>query len=441
MGNNGFFTRGLTASLLLPLAAGIMTLMVASCEKTTGTKININVISNKAEISRQFLAAAETYMKQNPQVNISAEFIQGNSYSSSLRAKMMGADAPELFVLNGPVDFRQYAEYLEDLSGEPWVPYVAQGLLDDARLDGKVVAMPVVVEGFGIIYNKEILTAAGIDASQMNSYDSIEKGVRRLKEVIDSGALKNQYPVLDAPMEYAAKEPWVLAIHCLGIGLGVELGSATGAANAKTINFTYAESQKKLLDLLTSYTSSGSNRGLLNAVDYSTQVGGSLGIERVAMIQQGNWISPELRNVAPDVLTKLDMLPMPLAGVVEDRIGAGVPTYWCINLKSSDEEQKATKEFLNWLYQSEEGKKIIVEEFGFIPVFTNYEGLEVADPLGAAVQRYIREEKIITFPFSGFPSGFESKAASEMQSYLAGNMTWDQTVKAIKADWTDLTSK
>lgn len=427
--------------LLLPLAAGIMAIGVAGCGKSAGGKVNINVISNKAEISRQFLAAAEIYMKQNPQVKISAEFIQGNSYSSSLRAKMMGADAPELFVLNGPVNFRQYAEYLDDLSGEPWVSYVAQGLLDDARLNGKVVAMPVVVEGFGIIYNKEILAAAGIDPSQMNSYDSIEEGVRRLKEIIDSGALKNQYPVLEAPMEYAAKESWVLGIHCLGIGMGMELGGATGAADAKTINFTYAESQKKLLDLLTSYTSSGSNRGLLNAVDYSTQVGGSLGIERVAMIQQGNWISPELRNVAPDVLAKLDMLPMPLAGVAEDRIGAGVPTYWCINLKSSDEERKAAKEFLNWLYQSEEGKKIIVEEFAFIPAFTNYEGMEVADPLGAAVQRYIRAGKTITFPFPGFPSGFEPKAASEMQSYLAGSMTWDQTVEAIKADWADLAAK
>jgi raffinose/stachyose/melibiose transport system substrate-binding protein len=441
MGKNRFFKHGLTAALMLPLAAGIMAILLTGCEKSAGGKVNINVISNKAEISRQFLAAAETYMKQNPQVNISAEFIQGNSYSSSLRAKMMGADAPELFVLNGPVNFRQYAEYLDDLSGEPWVSYVAQGLLDDAQLNGKVVAMPVVVEGFGIIYNKDILAAAGIDAAQMNSYDSIEKGVRRLKEIIDSGALKNEYPVLEAPMEYAAKESWVLGIHCLGIGLGVELGGATGASNAKTINFTYAEGQKKLLDLLTSYTSSGSNRGLLNAVDYSTQVGGSLGIERVAMIQQGNWISPELRNVAPDVLAKLDMLPMPLAGVVEDCIGAGVPTYWCINLKSSEEERKAAKEFLNWLYQSEEGKRIIIEEFAFIPAFTNYEGLEVADPLGAAVQRYIRAGKTITFPFPGFPSGFEPKAASEMQSYLAGRMTWDQTVEAIKADWADLAAR
>jgi raffinose/stachyose/melibiose transport system substrate-binding protein len=424
------------------LAAGLLALVLAGCGSSgAGAKVSFNVISNKAEISRPFLAAAEKYMKENPGVKISAEFIQGNSYSSSLRAKMMGADAPELFVLNGPVNFRQYAEYLEDLSAEPWVPYVANGLLDDARLNGTVVAMPVVVEGYGIVYNREILAKAGIDASRLNSYAAIEEGVKRLKALIDSGALKKDYPVLEAPMEYAAKESWVLGIHCLGIGLGAELKGATGAADSKTINFTYAEGQKKLLDLLTSYTSSGNNRSLLNAVDYSTQVGGSLGIERVAMIQQGNWISPELRNVAPEVLAKLDMLPMPLPGAAEDRIGAGVPTYWCINAKSPEAERKAAREFLTWLYQSEEGKKIIVEEFAFIPAFTNYEGLEVADPLGAAVQRYIREGKTITFPFPGFPSGFEPKAASEMQSYLAGSMTWDQCVAAIKADWANLAAK
>ncbi|MDR1636086.1 MAG: ABC transporter substrate-binding protein, partial [Treponema sp.] len=217
------------ASLVLAFAAslavGTGAIFLAGCGNSGGGgTITINVISNKAEISREFLAASERYMKQFPQVKVSAEFIQGNSYASSLRAKMMGADAPELFVLGGPVDFRQYAEYLDDLSNEPWVSYVAQGLLDDARLNGKVVGMPVVVEGYGIVYTRELLAAAGIDPAGLNSYESIEKGVRQLKAAIDSGEMKDRYPVLEAPMEYAAKESWVLGIHCLGIGLGAELG-------------------------------------------------------------------------------------------------------------------------------------------------------------------------------------------------------------------------
>jgi raffinose/stachyose/melibiose transport system substrate-binding protein len=399
------------------------------------------VISNKAEISGAFLTAAERYMKLNPNVKVTAEFVQGNDYNSSLRAKMLGADTPEIFVLNGPVDFNNYRDYLDDFSNEAWVRYAAEGLLDDARIDGRLVGMPVGVEGYGIIYNREILQKAGIDPAGLNSFAAIEGAVKKLKTAIDSGTLKNDYPVLNAPMEYAAREPWVLSLHCLGMGLGLELGGASGASRAKTIDFTYAESQKKLLDLLTSYTASGSNRSLLNAVDYSTQVGGSLGIERVAMIQQGNWISPELRSVAPDVLEKLDMLPMPLPGLAEDRIGAGVPTYWCVNAKSTEAERKAAKEFLQWLYQSDEGKKMIIEEFSFIPPFTNYDGLTIADPLGAAVQRYINTGKIVTFAFPGFPAGFEPKAASEMQSYLAGSMTWDQCAAAIKADWADLAAK
>ena len=55
-------------------------------------------------------------------------------------------------------------------------------------------------------------------------------------------------------------------------------------------------------------------------------------------------------------------MPIPLKGVVEDSIAVGVSFNWCVNNQASDADKAAAKDFLNWLFQSEKGKQIVIEE-------------------------------------------------------------------------------
>lgn len=74
---------------------------------------------------------------------------------------------------------------------------------------------------------------------------------------------------------------------------------------------------------------------------------------------------------------------------MEDSIPVGVPMYWVVNKDATDAQKAAAKDFLNWLYQSEEGKEIVVNEFNFIPAFTNYGDLQAKDGLSRSVQEYV----------------------------------------------------
>ncbi len=47
-------------------------------------------------------------------------------------------------------------DYVEDLSDQEWLKNAVDGSLDDVTLDGKVYGIPVSVEGYGLVYNKEI---------------------------------------------------------------------------------------------------------------------------------------------------------------------------------------------------------------------------------------------------------------------------------------------
>lgn len=431
--------------LTVVMVAGMMT-GCGSAGGSTDTKTSadnsasddqvvIDVFQNKNEISDALQAAIDTYEEENPSVKINLETVGGSDYASSLKAKMLGNDPVEIFTLGGPDDIASYQDYLEPLTDQEWVSHVTAGGVDNVSVDDEVYGLPLAIEGYGLIYNKKIFEAAGIDASTLTTYDAIDKAFADLQDQIDEGKLADEFPVLEAVEEYAAKESWIVGLHTNNVALSQEFKSATNAFNSKSVEYTYGDQLKDLIDLETKYTTSKDDLSLLNSVDYSTQVGGGLAIERVAVVQQGNWISSEVANVSEDVLDNLGILPIPLKGVVEDSIAVGVSNYWCVNSKSSDAEKKAAKDFLNWLYQSDEGKQIVVNDLGFIPAFDNYDDVTIGDPLSAEVMRYVDAGKTIPWVFSGQPSGWDSKVAANIQNYLAGNMTWDEVIAQNIADW------
>lgn len=404
--------------------------------KSDSDKVTINLYQNKSEIADQLQAAADQYTKENPNVKINVESIQGNDYNTNLKAKLMNNDSVDIYALGD--DISNMTDYIEDLSDQDWVSHAVEGSLDAVTIDGKVYGIPVSVEGYGLVYNKEIFKDAGIDASTLTTYDAIDQAFANLQEQIDSGKLKDKYPQLEAVEEYAAKESWIPGLHTLNAPLACEYKNANELKESDDLGLKYADSLKALLDLETKYTTSKDDLSKLNAVDYSTEIGGGLAIERVAVVQQGNWIGPELKGIDETVANKMGMLPLPIKGVKEDCIPVGISIKWCINSQSKEKVKEASKEFLNWLFQSDEGKKIVVDDFGFVPAFDNYDDIEISDPLSKEVKRYIDEGKTTPWVMDGFPSGYETKAAADFQGYFSGEYTFDEMVEHLKADFKDL---
>ena len=424
------------------LVAAITLGMMSGCGSKIGAgsaegdTVTINLYQNKSEIAGPLQKVADAYTKEHPNVKINVESIQGNDYNTNLKAKLMGNNAVDIFALGDNIT--NMMDYVEDLSAEPWVKNAVDGSIDDVTVDGKVYGLPVSVEGYGLVYNKEIFKDAGIDAATLTSYDAIDKAFADLQEQIDSGKLKDKYPQLEAVEDYAAKETWIPGLHTLNVPLSCEYKSATELRNSDELGLKYADSLKALLDLETKYTPSRNDLSKLNAVDYSTEIGGGLAIERIAVVQQGNWIGPELKGIDEKTANKMGMLPIPTKGVKEDCISVGISIHWCVNKQSDEKVKVAAKDFLNWLFQSDEGKQLVVNELGFVPAFKNYEGIEISDPLSQEVKRYIDAGKTTSWVMGGFPSGFEPKAAADFQGYFSGEYSFDDMISHLKADFKEL---
>lgn len=400
-----------------------------------GDQVKVDIFQFKVEAKDALEKAAEVYEEKNPNVDINIETVGGgNDYGAALRSKFQSGQEPTIFNVGGPQDVKDWDGKLENLKDEPWVKEAFEGTLGSVTTDEGIFGMPFNQEGYGFIYNKEIFKKAGIDPATITSYDALQKAV----ETLDS---KKGDLGLDSVFAVPGKEKWVTGLHLLNTALANEFESGKQAYEAKELGFKYNKELKDLLDLQVKYAfkPDGKN-GSINSVDYAMQIEQKYSTGKVAMVQMGNWAYGGIEGVNKDIAANSSILPMPIKGVKEDCIPVGVPMYWSINKNKDDAEKKAAKDFLNWLYTSDEGKKMIIEDFKFIPAFKGYESdtLQPKDPLSADVLKYANEGKTMPWVFMGYPSGWgENVVGADIQKYIDGSMSWDDLVKNAQKTWAD----
>ena len=104
------------------------------------------------------------------------ETAASGNYEQTLTAKMGTNEAPTLFQINGPKGYANWKNYCADLSNTVLYRHLTDKNLA-VTVNGKVYGIPYVVEGYGIIYNKEITDkyfALSDKKSDLKSMDDVK---------------------------------------------------------------------------------------------------------------------------------------------------------------------------------------------------------------------------------------------------------------------------
>lgn len=430
-----------------PAASGGTTTEDASTDQVAGGRdVTVEILQYKVEINDALQAAIDTYHAKYPNVKITLETVGGgDSVDTVYKSRAASGNMPDIFNCAGPESCATYAEYLEDLSDQPWVEHANAGMLNLNTIDEKVYGMPVTTEGMGLVANKAMFEAAGIDVSTIDSKVKLEEAFKTLQTAIDNGDLKEQFPDLEAVTAVQGGATWVIGNHAINVALSPEFKEDIYAcAEAKEVEFSYKDAYTHYMDLMLDYSTSKDDHKSSLSIDYDVAVQKMLALGKVAVIQQGNWIYTAVNDIDSSIAENLTFLPLPVEGYKEDSIFTIVSNYWCVNKKSDDDVKAAAKHFLNWLYQSDEGKDIVVNKFGFLPVFDNYGDLAPSDPLSKSILDYTSNGKGISMVFQGAPGG-ESYTmdvfGQAVQGYLQGTSTWDDVFETAKTEWANRRAK
>lgn len=410
--------------LIAGLMAAFMTVSLSACggsgeEKEGGDK-EIYLFCESAEIAEGIQATVDKYTESHPEVTFIVE-TNSEDYETNLKTKFAGGEEPDIFGLHGYSMAALYEEYLVDLSDEPWVSDMIDLAAENITVNGKVLGLPLTVEGLGYVYNAELFEKAGISGppkSFSEFKEACEKlsaaGIEPVSETYMDG-FQGGYFFMDTAV--ALQDDPEAFMEGLSDGTSKIVGNQVFEDLADFLEYDYSQCKNPM------------------NTDYNTRIA-ALANREVAMTCGGNWIQTTLTDV--DETLDFRMMGRPIADDRDyDVIGISVAQYWGVN-KNSDVAEEAI-DFLNWLASDSEGQKCFTQNMKMIPAFTNLEADEEAiGTLGVSVSEYIREGKTIGRYSSYFPDGVGDKWGEDVQKFVAGQISKDEFLQMLEEDWYNL---
>lgn len=384
----------------------------------------VKIFQFKTEIVEGLNELAVEFNKEYPNIKLDIQTVGGGAdYGAALKTKFASGEAPDIFSNGGYAEMEMWFDKLEELTDQPWVEDLVPLAAEPMTKDGKVYGMPMNLEGFGYIYNKDLFEQAGI-TERPRTFSELEAAAKKLQEAgitPFSNGYQEWWLMGNQGINPAfAQQPDVNAFIA-----GLNDGSATIVGNERFAEWA------KLMQLTVDY----GNKNPLTT-DYNTQVAMFANGE-AAMMQQGNWSQVQIDGINPEL--NLGVLPMAIGEDAEanDKLNVGVPANLVINKESPVKEE--AKIFLNWLVTSDIGKQYIVKKFKFIPALTTIQATpEEMGDIGTEIYNYVQEGKVLSLQSSKYPDGVTQEFASVIQQYIAGRLDVEGWQKGMQAAWDKL---
>lgn len=393
--------------------------------------VNISILNSKTEITGALENVINDFMDDNKNINIKlVKYSNTGSYSDKLAGLYAVDNAPTLTLMD-VADINSFRDNCLELSNEKWVNDVAGGISDIAKNEnGEVIAFPFSTEGTGIIYNKKVVSEAGVNPENIKTIKDLEDAFKKVKA---SGK--------DALI--IANEDWALANHFLATAY---------AADMKDLNVdgkAYFEELKKSSDsILTNVKLNGlidtfgimkkynvySDQPFLPSYDTCSKL---LGSGKVGFWYGGNWASSNiLANSNGN--NEFGFLPVPMSNNASDSmnssIAIGITKCFVISKSASEKQIEAAKRFLNYLVYNKKGNKFLVEDCGIIPAFSNMD-IPKTDPLVNEIIKYRDAEQTIELVNAYLPHDNPKELGLSMRKYLNNEITREKLMKDIKNFW------
>lgn len=422
-------------------AAALAVIMLSGCgqRKEEGSVYYLNF---KPEASTTWQKIAEDYTKETG-VKVKVLTSASGNYEQTLKAETAKRDMPTLFQINGPVGYSNWKNFCADLKDTELYSWLLDKDMAVQDEEG-VYGIPYVVEGYGIIYNNAIMNKYFALPDKSASYSKIEEvnNFDKLKEVVEDMTAHTEELGIEgvfASTSFSSGEDWRWQTHLANLPIYYEFRDK-GISDSETIDFTYADNFRNIFDLYTN-NSCTPKAGLAKKTVNDSMEEFALG--KVAMVQNGNWAWGQVKDVKGNKVTEEDIKFLPIytgvSGEETQGLCTGTENYICVNSMASEADQKASIDFMEWVFSSDTGKKYVTNDLGFISPFNTFSEEESpSDPLAKQVLEYMGNTNLysVSWNFTAFPSQqFKDDFGADLLNYTKGKQEWKKVIEDVKSKW------
>ena len=383
----------------------------------------------KPEADTAWQELAKTYTELTG-VEVKVVTAASGTYDQTLTAEMdKGAAAPTLVQMGSNQAIKTWGYTLLDLNGTDLINEMTTDEFNLKDDEGRTLAIGFCYEAFGIIVNKTLLAKAGYALEDIKDFASL----KAVADDIHSRAAELGFDAFTSA-GLDGSSSWRFSGHLSNMPLFYEFRDDGIDVMPETIKGTYLYAYKNIWDLY--MTDSAADPAKLASAT-GDQAEAEFGNGQAVFFQNGTWEWNNLTTVYNLTADDLAMIPIycGVEGEENAALCAGTENCWAINSSVSEEDQKATLDFLKWVVTSEEGTKMMAEQLGEIP----FKGAQKTENVFFQnANAYLADGKYaVTWAFTMTPDtdNWRAGVVSALTQYAAGVGTWDDVVSEFVDGW------
>jgi len=375
-------------ALALSSALALSVVVVATPSATAATckkKTEVVMLGTiKVEIQAEFLAAASAYNRsQNCYTLKSVPGDRSLTFLQNVAPKYAAKDAPTImYDLQFIPDM---ADKVMDLKNTKLAKLTSPQLLAAGKVGTKQVGLPSTAEAFGLLYNKKVIKAAGIDVTKIATWKDLEAAFKTLES-------KGKKPIHFSAIWWSLGAHFTNMFHTTAgktqeARLKVLDQLADGKMNLS--NNTAFKNWLATFDMLKKYNKSTVN---LTDTEFAASIT-SLASGDYGFLFQGNWTEPDLMKAAAG--TDFGIMPLPMSN---DAKGYG-------------------------------------NDMGFIPVYKGFK-TEPATSMSRDISKFVVAGKTLDWINAFYPGGLQEEVGKvSMQQYFTDKISKAELATAIENAW------
>ncbi|MGM9588038.1 MAG: ABC transporter substrate-binding protein [Candidatus Limivicinus sp.] len=401
----------------------------APAEESAAVAGKVYYLNFKPEADAAWQDLAKLYTEQTG-VPVKVVTAASGTYSDTLTAEMGKTEAPTLFQCGNAQGLADWNDYCLDFTGTAVLDEMTTSdfnLTDDT---GAVKAIGYCYEAFGIIVNKALLEQAGYSLADITNFDS-------LKAVADDIHARADELGFDAFSSSGldSSSSWRFSGHLANMPLYYEFRDDGVTEQPAEITGAYLDNFRAIWDLYIN-DSAADKTSLTTAT--SEMSSGEFKEGKAVFYQNGTW---EYSGLVDAGLNPDDLAMIPIYCGVDGEEDAGLccgtENCWAVNAKASEEDIKATLDFIYWVVTSDEGTQMMAEQFGPIP-FKNAK--ESENVFFNDANAYMADGKYtVTWAFNHTPNvdSWRATVVTALAAYSAdqSDANWDAVVEAFVDGW------
>jgi len=433
--------RRMATAIAAGMTVAALTGALAGCSNgdSTGSDAEGKVyyLNFKPEQAEDWVALAAEYTEETG-VQVDVQTAASGTYETTLKSEMAKSNAPTLFQVNGPVGLANWKDYVADLSDTAIYEHLNDQSVALTGDDGEVLAIPYVQETYGIIYNKAIVNAyLELDDAAVSSIDEINNFDTFSAVVEGIQAHKADLGIEGAftSAGFDSSSDWRFKTHLANIPLYWQFKADGVTGQPAEINDSYLDGYQAIFDLyINNATVEPSTLSGKTIEDANSE----FALGKAAFYQNGTWAYGDVSGQAV-ADEDLGMLPIYIGADGEENSGlaTGSENYWVINNESSEADQEATKDFLEWVITSDTGRDSLANTMGFVTPFDTFADYLPSNPLVLADAEYTAAGKTaVTWNFTVMPSEeWKNGVGQALLQYAQGTGEWDAVETAFVDGW------